>query len=54
MSENLWKESYPLPKEITVKLPPPLPGTVLVALHGKVVRLLEKNREVVDTFDVSR
>jgi hypothetical protein len=38
---------------VIVQLPPPPPGTVLVAIEGKVARLLLATREILDVFEVS-
>ena len=52
VTAEIWSESHPLPKEIIVKLPPPPVGTILIAVEGKVARVLEKTREILDVFDV--
>ncbi|PYM11878.1 MAG: hypothetical protein DME18_12785 [Verrucomicrobia bacterium] len=52
MPPEVFKECHPLPKEVVVRLPAPPVGTVLVAVEGKVVRLLEATREILDVFDV--
>ncbi len=52
MPVEVYEEARPLPKELTVKLPVPPVGTVTVAVGGKVVRLLEATREILDVFDV--
>ena len=49
---EVHKHCQPLPHEIIVKLPPPPPGTVLLAIDGKVVRLAHATREILDVFDV--
>ena len=54
--ERLAPEVYghcrPLPPELVVKLPPPPPDTVMVAVSGKVVRLLNATHEILDVLDV--
>ncbi len=52
MPETLFKECQPLPREVMVELPPPPPGTVLVMIRGKVLRLAQATREILDVFDV--
>ena len=52
MPEEVFKVCQPLPQEVVVKLPPPPAGTILVRVEGKVVRLLEGTREILDVFDV--
>ena len=52
MSDDVYYQSRPLPREIIKILPPPPPGTVIVTVEGKVVRLLEATRTIVDVFDL--
>jgi len=49
---EVYRECHPLPSEVVVKLPPPPAGTVLVTIEGKVVRLLQATREILDVFEV--
>lgn len=52
MPVEVYRECRPLPRELAVTLPVPPVGTVTVAVGGKVVRLLEATREILDVFDV--
>jgi len=52
MPVEVFKECQPLPKEITVQLPAPPKGVITITVEGKVVRLLEATREILDVFDV--
>ena len=52
MSPEVYQHCEPLPAEVVVKLPPPPPDTVVVTLHGKVVRLARATLEILDVFDV--
>ncbi len=52
MPVDVYHECHPLPPELTVKLPVPPVGTITVAVGGKVVRLLEATREILDVFNV--
>ncbi len=52
MPLEVYRECRPLPRELEVKLPAPPIGTITVAVGGKVVRLLEATREILDVFDV--
>ena len=52
MPPEVYRQCHPLPHEVVVKLPPPPPGTILVAVHGKIVRLVKASREILDVFDV--
>ncbi len=49
---EVYENCHPLPSDLFVKLPTPPAGTVLVAIGGKVVRLLAATREILDVFDV--
>lgn len=40
-----------LPHELVRRLPPAPPGTILIGVEGKAVRLLEATREILDVFD---
>lgn len=48
---EVHKHCQPLPHEIMIKLPPPPPGTVLVAVDGRVIRLAYPSYEILDIFD---
>ena len=52
MPVEVYRECQPLPQEVTVKLPPPPAGTILVTIEGKIVRLLQATREILDVFDI--
>ena len=54
MPVEVYKAARPLPKEIVLKLPPPPPGTVVVAIEGKIARVLEKTRQILDVFELPR
>ncbi len=49
---EVYQECRPLPPELVVKLPSPPDLTVTVAVEGKIVRLLEATREILDVFDI--
>jgi hypothetical protein len=48
---TVYAQAQPLPEVVIRKLPPPPAGTILVTLDGKVVRLLEATRTIVDVFE---
>ncbi len=52
MDQDLYLLSAPVPPRIVYELPPQPAGTVLVVLQGKVVRLLQATREILDVFDL--
>jgi len=49
---TVYAQAQPLPEVIIRKLPPPPAGTILVTLDGKVVRLLEATRTIVDVLEL--
>jgi len=49
---EVHEHCQPLPEELTLKLPPPPPGTVLLAVDGNVVRVGYPTYEILDVFDV--
>jgi len=52
MPVEVYEKTHPIPPELTVKLPPPPPGTITITIGGKVVRLVKATREILDVFDV--
>lgn len=52
MPREVYQECHRLPKDVIVKLPPAPPGTILVTVDGKVVRLVKATLEILDVFDV--
>jgi len=52
MPVEVYRECDPLPQEVIVKLPPPPTGTILVTIEGKIVRLLQATREILDVFEI--
>lgn len=49
---DIFKVCQPLPKDLVIKLPPSPVGTITVAVEGKIVRLLEKTKEILDIIDL--
>ncbi len=52
MDPVVYERARPLPPVLVKTLPPPPPGTVIVTVEGKVVRLLEATRTILDVFDL--
>ena len=48
----VYAQVQPLPEVVIRKLPPPPAGTMLVTLDGKLVRLVEATRTIVDVFEL--
>jgi len=53
LREEVHQHCQPLPEDLTMKLPPPPPGTVLLAVDGKIVRVGYPTYEILDTFDIA-
>ncbi len=49
---EVHRHCQPLPYDIVVKLPPPPPGTVLLAVDGTIVRIGYPTYEILDVFNV--
>ena len=49
---TVYAQAQPLPEVVIRTLPPPPAGTMLVTLDGKVLRLLETTRTIVDVFEL--
>jgi len=49
---EIQERCEPLPWELTVKLPPSPPGTLLLAANGTVFRLGYPTYEILDVFVV--
>jgi len=52
LPRTVYAQAQPLPEVVIRKLPPPPAGTLLVLLDGKVLRLLEATRTIVDVFEL--
>ncbi len=52
MDRDLYLLSSRVPRRITQQMPPQPAGTVLVVLEGKIVRLIQATREILDVFDL--
>lgn len=52
LDERVYRQCEPLPVELSRRLPPPPRGTITVRVEGKVIRLMEATREILDVFDV--
>jgi hypothetical protein len=52
MPVEVYQQCHSLPREVVVQLPPPPSGTVMVAIDGKIVRLIQATREILDVFEV--
>ena len=51
---EVYQECHSLPPEVTVQLPAPPAGTIILSVDGRVVRLLQATREILDVFEIGR
>jgi hypothetical protein len=49
---KVYQQAVRLPVELTRRLPPAPEGTVLIKVEGKVIRLYEATRTIIDVFDM--
>ncbi|MBU1105346.1 MAG: hypothetical protein KKB51_01660 [Candidatus Riflebacteria bacterium] len=49
---SMYDHSCKLPDHIWRQLPPQPEGTVLIAVEGKIVRLVEATKTIIDVFDL--
>jgi len=52
LDPDVYRHATRLPYELTRKLPPAPDGTVLIKVEGKVIRLYEATRTILDVFDM--
>jgi hypothetical protein len=49
---RVYRQAVRLPVELCRRLPPAPEGTVLIKVEGKVIRLYEATRTIIDVFDI--
>ncbi len=52
LAPDIYRYATPVPVEVMRRLPPQPRGTVLIFLEGKIVRLVQATREIVDILDL--
>jgi hypothetical protein len=52
LGAELCQQAVRLPVELSKRLPPAPEGTVLIKVEGKVIRLYEATRTIIDVFDM--
>ncbi|HYD78684.1 MAG TPA: hypothetical protein VEC06_02660 [Paucimonas sp.] len=52
MSPELYGLAKPAPVALIRQLPPQPPGTIIVHLEGKIVRLIQATHEIIDILDL--
>lgn len=52
LDDAVFRQAEPLPKDLLATLPPAPPGTITVQVEGKILRLLEASRTIVDVLEL--
>lgn len=52
--DDVWAHRVPLPREVETRLPRVEDGVIRVRIDDRVVRVVEKTREVLDVIDLAR
>ena len=52
LDAQVYAHSCPLPPELVKRLPPQPPGTIVITVEGKVVRLVEATLVILDVFNL--
>ena len=54
LPDVVLRESQPLPRELTAKLPTGPKGSVMIGTEGKVIRMMVATHEILDVFDLMK
>lgn len=54
LDREVYRHATPLPDGLIKRLPPAPDGTVLIKVEGKVIRLYEATRTILDVFDIGK
>jgi len=54
LPDVVLRESQPLPRELTAKLPTGPKGSVMIGTEGKVIRMMVATHEILDIFDLMK
>lgn len=52
LDAEVYRNAAPFPDDLIKKLPPQPKGTVLIKVEGKIIRLIEATRTILDVFDL--
>ena len=52
LDDELYRRAAPLPNDLIRKLPPQPKGIVLIKVEGKIIRLIEATRTILDVFEL--
>jgi hypothetical protein len=54
LDAEVWRHATHIPYELARRLPPAPEGTVLIKVEGKIIRLYEATRIILDVFDIGK
>ena len=52
LDDQIYAAAHPLPPDLVRMLPPPPSGVVTIIVEGKLVRLIEASRTILDVFNI--
>jgi hypothetical protein len=52
LDAHVYTLAHPLPPDLTRMLPPPQSGVATIIVEGRIVRLIEATRTILDAFDI--
>ena len=52
LDAHVYTLAHPLPPDLIKMLPPPQSGVATIIVEGKIVRLIEATRTILDAFDL--
>lgn len=52
LDAQIYAVAHPLPPDLVRMLPPPPSGVATIIIEGKIVRLIEATRTILDVFDI--
>ena len=53
LDQSVLEKAEPVPKQVRVKLPIGEQGSVDISIDGKVIRMDERTRKILDVFDIA-
>jgi hypothetical protein len=52
LDAEVYEHAQPVPVDLARRLPPQPQGTIIVTVEGKLMRLIEATRTILDVFDI--
>ncbi len=50
--QEIYRYAQPVPQTVIVQMPPQPPGSVLIRIDGKIIRLMDATKTIMDVFDM--